>query len=130
MNKRIKKKRLLAELLLANNLQQEVIEDYGSQLAEVKRELADLRAVVERHTLVTNNHFDQLNKEVEQWLERSKQETEEIRLRANLAEADLLERSEGLVQSFDRLSAENEALRDEVEELKQLKTKKSWFGRK
>lgn len=80
MNKRIKKKYLLAELQRANNLQQEVIEDYGNQLAQVKREMAELRAIVERNAEATNNHFDQINKE--------------------------------------------------VEELKQLKAKKSWFGRK
>lgn len=64
MNKRIKKKRLLADLLLANNLQQEVIEAYGNQLAEVKRELTELRAVVERNAQVTNGRFDYLEKKV------------------------------------------------------------------
>lgn len=63
MNKRIKKKRLLADLLLANDLQQEVIEDYGRQLAEAKRELAELRAIVERNALADNNRFDQLEAE-------------------------------------------------------------------
>lgn len=63
MNKRMKKKYLLAELQRANNLQQEVIEDYGNQLAEAKRELTELRAVVERTTLATNNRFDQLEAE-------------------------------------------------------------------
>lgn len=63
MNKRTKKKRLLANLLAANNLQQEVIEAYGNQLAQVKRELAELRAIVERNAEVTNNRFDQLEAE-------------------------------------------------------------------
>lgn len=64
MNKRIKKKRLLAELLLANNLQQEIIEDYGNQLAEAKRELAELRVIVERNAQATNGRFDYLEKKV------------------------------------------------------------------
>lgn len=68
MNKRIKKKRklldLVAELKRANNLQQEVIEDYGRQLGEVKRELADLRAIVERNAQAANARFDYLEKKV------------------------------------------------------------------
>lgn len=66
MNKRIKKKCKLLELVdqlqRANNLQQEVIEDYGNQLAEAKRELADLRAIVERNAQATNARFDYLEK--------------------------------------------------------------------
>lgn len=64
MNKRIKKKYLLAELQQSNNLQQEVIEDYGRQLGEVKRELADLRAIVERNAQAANARFDYLEKKV------------------------------------------------------------------
>lgn len=75
MNKRIKKKQRLTALLYllkakvgllerSNNLQQEVIEDYGHQLAEVKRELAELRAVVERNAQAANARFDYLEKKV------------------------------------------------------------------
>lgn len=68
MNKRIKKKRklldLVVELKRANNLQQEVTEDYGNQLAETKRELAELRGVVERNAQATNSRFDYLEKKV------------------------------------------------------------------
>lgn len=75
MNKRIKKKRrltLLLHLLRArvgllervNNLQQEVIEDYGNQLAEAKRELAELRVIVERNAQATNGRFNYLEKKV------------------------------------------------------------------
>lgn len=68
MNKRVKKKRklldLVVELKRANNLQQEVTEDYGNQLAETKRELAELRGVVERNAQATNSRFDYLEKKV------------------------------------------------------------------
>lgn len=64
MNKRIKKKYLLAELQQSNNLQQEVIEDYGRQLGEAKRELAELRAIVERNAQAANARFDYLEKKV------------------------------------------------------------------
>lgn len=67
MNKRIKKKRklfeLVAQLQQANNLQQEVIEDYGNQLAEAKRELALLENRVNAISLASNNRFDQLEAE-------------------------------------------------------------------
>ncbi|MFA9413287.1 hypothetical protein ACERC8_01370 [Streptococcus sp. E29BA] len=145
MNKRIKKKCLLAELQRANNLQQEVIEYYGNQLAQVKREMAELRAIVEQNAEAVNNRFDLLNKAVEQWLEQSKQEIEEIQLRANLAEADLLERLEGLLQvvysqnveatsfRFDQLEAENKSMRVDLDkaiiEFRKNK-KKGLFGRK
>lgn len=82
MNKRIKKKRewldllnLVAQLQRVNDLQQEVIEAYGNQLAQVKRELADLRTVVERSALADNNRFDHLeteNKELWQEIENLK----------------------------------------------------------
>ncbi|MGT2895913.1 hypothetical protein Javan173_0019 [Streptococcus phage Javan173] len=145
MNKRIKKKCLLAELQRANNLQQEVIEYYGNQLAQVKREMAELRAIVEQNAEAANNRFDLLNKAVEQWLEQSKQEIEEIRLRANLAEADLLERLEGLLQvvylqnveatnaRFDVLEAENKSMRVDLDEAViefRKNKKKGLFGRK
>lgn len=68
MNKRIKKKRklldLAARLQRANNLQQEIIEDYGRQLGEAKRELADLRVIVERNAQATNGRFNYLEKKV------------------------------------------------------------------
>lgn len=70
MNKRIKKKRewldllkLVAQLQKANDLQQEVIEDYGNQLAEAKRELALLGNRVNANALASNNRIDQLEAE-------------------------------------------------------------------
>lgn len=68
MNKRIKKKRKLLDLVVrlqrANDLQQEIIEDYGRQLGETKRELAELRVIVERNAQATNARFDYLEKKV------------------------------------------------------------------
>lgn len=89
MNKRIKKKReletkveafgqymqvvhhtierfgdCLERIVQTTSLQEEVIEDYGRQLGEVKRELADLRAIVERNAQAANARFDYLEKKV------------------------------------------------------------------
>lgn len=100
MNKRIKKKRWLemrlaeslasehlllqavtdqngqlADLRRANNLQQEVIEDYGRQLGDLKRRVADLERVGGANVLACNNRFDQLeadNKALREELERAR----------------------------------------------------------